>query len=310
MNHSSLIQKTSRKFLYDGIIEDGWPWDWTTRGCLGETNPAVTSRVITKSNGVWAGESLALALPAILMKLGGEIKIISNTPDGSNVRRGQTIAAWTTTARFALAVERPYLNLAAYMSGIATQTYALVQEVQKSWRRLPRESKKEAAANFWRPPRVTSTRKTLPGYRDLALHAVLTGGGFCHRLNLASGVLIKENHIASAGGIKNALVAIAASTPHPFRPEIEVQNLNELVAALDAGVESVLLDNFKPREVRAALGIIKKRNRSIIVEVSGGINIENVSQYVLAGVTILSSGSLTHSVKAMDLSLQIEREPS
>jgi nicotinate-nucleotide pyrophosphorylase (carboxylating) len=168
-------------------------------------------------------------------------------------------------------------------------------------------------------PRVVSTRKTLPGYRDLALYGVWAGGGALHRVSLSGGVLIKENHIAAAGSMKAAVTGARALAPHGLRIEVEVRTMEELDMALDLGVDVVMLDNFTPQQLGAALDLISRKvslggegtqerraRLKPLVEVSGGLNAQNISQYSRPGVDILSVGSITHSVKAMDLSLLVE----
>jgi nicotinate-nucleotide pyrophosphorylase (carboxylating) len=212
--------------------------------------------------------------------------------DGEELKPGETVMTLRGPARVLLALERPMLNLASYVSGIATRTEGLVWLVKKA---CPK-----------RTPRVTSTRKTLPGYRDLATYGVLAGGGHAHRLSLSGGVLIKENHIAAAGGIARAIEGAREVAPHGLKIECEVRNLGELSRALTAGADGVLLDNFKVKEVKDALKLIAGRPKAPVIEVSGGLNEDNIASYAIPGVDVLSVGSLTHSVTAVDLSLLVE----
>ena len=152
---------------------------------------------------------------------------------------------------------------------------------------------------------MTATRKTLPGYRDLAVHAVICGGGYSHRVSLAGGVLIKENHIASAGGVAEAIRGVQSVAPHGLKCEVEVRSMDELKQAVAAGAEGVLLDNFTPAQIRDGIKFVRGSGKSVFIEASGGLNESNISDYVIDGVNILSSGSLTHSVQAIDLSLLI-----
>jgi nicotinate-nucleotide pyrophosphorylase (carboxylating) len=176
---------------------------------------------------------------------------------------------------------------------VATQTDALVQIVR--------------SVGLDNPPRVTSTRKTLPGYRDLSIAAVIAGGGHPHRVSLSGGVLIKENHIAAAGGIASAIRGAVSVAPHGLRVEVEVRDLKELQEALDHEVDVVLLDNFSPSLVAEALKLIHAHAHSRVrVEVSGGISQRNIRDYVQQGVHVISVGSLTHSVSPLDLSLLVE----
>ncbi|MBU6374619.1 MAG: carboxylating nicotinate-nucleotide diphosphorylase [Bdellovibrionales bacterium] len=273
--------------LEEGLKEDGWPWDWTARGSVRQGQ--IKARVVAKSSGIWVGQALASAVTKIV----GQPLIRETLPDGSPVSAGSIVAQWEGPAHWVLALERPALNLAAFASGIATQTSRLVDIVRSS--------------GMKNPPRVTCTRKTLPGYRDLSIASVIAGGGHPHRVSLSGGVLIKENHIASAGGIIAAVRGARAVAPHGLRVEIEVRNLVELSQALDAGVEAVLLDNFTPALVTDAIRAISlHQNSKVIVEVSGGISESNIKAYVQEGVHVISVGSLTHSVKPLDLSLLVQ----
>jgi nicotinate-nucleotide pyrophosphorylase (carboxylating) len=187
-----------------------------------------------------------------------------------------------------LALERPFLNLVAYASGVASATRQLVDVVARV-----------------SSARVTSTRKILPYYRDLAIYGVLCGGGVAHRVSLSGGVLLKENHIAAAGGIARAIKGVQAISPHGLKIEIEVRNLDELKQALKAGAEVVMLDNFEPEKVRAAVKQVRESKRAVVIEVSGGLTAANIAEYALPGVDVLSCGGLTHSVRALDLSLLV-----
>ncbi|MBI2711387.1 MAG: carboxylating nicotinate-nucleotide diphosphorylase [Bdellovibrio sp.] len=279
-----------KRLLIEGLKEDGSPWDWTTLGTidvqstLTKKNARIRARVIAKSNGVWAAHGLVEAVSS----LSERIRILQAPQAGAPFKKGDTLIRLTGPVSEIFALERPFLNLAAYSCGIATRTAALVELVSMA---CPR-----------RTPRVVLTRKTLPGFRDLAVQSVILGGGFPHRLNLAAGVLIKENHIEAAGGIKKAILAVRKVAPHGLKIEVEVRNLKELVSALDAGAEGVLLDNFTGLEVRQALKTVKKHPKRAFVEVSGGINESNISDYAIEGVDVISVGGLTHSVISADLS--------
>jgi nicotinate-nucleotide pyrophosphorylase (carboxylating) len=282
-----------------GLREDGWLWDWTTLGTVREGSRAarkLRARVIAKSEGIWAGGALLGALSRVAGEMGGTLRVRARVPDGAGVSPKLVVCEWVGPARQLLALERPFLNLAAYASGIATRTRRLVLAVEEAFRRGKARGKR---------PRVCSTRKTLPGYRDLAIHAIRVGGGHPHRLGLGGGVLIKENHIAAAGGIARAVGGARAAAPHGLKIEIEVRDLGELRQALAAGAEGVLLDNFSPAEVSRALVLLEDSPVRPVIEVSGGISEANIGRYALPGVDVISVGSLTHSVTAVDLSLLV-----
>jgi nicotinate-nucleotide pyrophosphorylase (carboxylating) len=275
--------------LRTGLEDDGG-LDWTTLGTLSRPDRPVRARVVAKSPGVWAADGLIAAMT----RLAPEIRAVARVADGAVLRPGLLVCEWRGPADRILALERPFLNLAAFVGGIAHRTAGLVSRVRKA---CPTET-----------PRVTATRKTLPGYRDLAICGVLAGGGHSHRVSLAGGVLIKENHIAAAGGILRAVEGVRRLAPHSLRLEIEVRDERELKQALLAGVDVVLLDNFTPADVQSALPLIAELggSRAPLVEISGGLNEGNIADYAIPGVHLLSVGSLTHSVTAIDLSLLVE----
>ena len=284
-----------KDLLLRGLEEDGWKWDWTTIGSLQSGEQIARAQVICKSKGVWAAETLVEAVSLLSAEISGgdhgriETKIFAQ--NGEHLKPKTVVTEWMGPARMVLAFERPFLNLASYVSGVATMTRSFVDEIKR--RKLKN------------PPRLTLTRKTLPGYRDIAIHGVQIGGGASHRTSLAGGVLIKENHITAAGSIERALVGVRKVAPHGMKVEVEVTSLAELERALVAGAEGVLLDNFKISQVRAALKMIEKKGTRPVVEVSGGINQKNIRDYLIEGVHVISVGALTHSVTAMDLSLLI-----
>lgn len=275
-----------KPLLERGFADDGLPWDWTTLGTLSTPEKPVRARLVAKSPGVWA----AAGLLQVLAEYG--IRAQSKLTDGAPFKKGEVIATWQGPARAVLAAERPFLNLAAYACGVAGATHRFVKAARKA---CPKQT-----------PRVTLTRKTLPGYRDVTIHAVIAGGGHPHRVSLAGGVLIKENHIAAAGGIAAAITGARARAPHGHRIECEVRDEKELHEALAAGAEVILLDNFSPAQVKRALKLVAVQPRRPVIEVSGGVNEKNIIQYAIPGVDVISVGAITHSVTAADLSLLVE----
>ena len=167
--------------------------------------------------------------------------------------------------------------------------------------------KEITAKELKNPPRLTGTRKTLPGYRDLAVQSSLIGGAHPHRYNLSGGLLIKENHIAAAGSIVHAISNAREVAPHLLKVEIEVKNITELREAIAAGAEVIMLDNFTPEQIREAIKLKPARTSGtgVLFEVSGGINLSNISDYAIEGLDVISVGSITHSVKSIDLSLLV-----
>jgi nicotinate-nucleotide pyrophosphorylase (carboxylating) len=210
--------------------------------------------------------------------------------DGVRVKRGQAVAVIRSTARVLLSCERVILNLMQRMSGIATITRSFVDQVQGT------------------KARVLDTRKTVPGLRLLDKYAVSCGGGENHRLDLSDGVLIKNNHIALGGGIPKVVAAALAARTQGQRVQVEVRNRQELEQALAAGAEALLLDNMTPAEVADSVALVRGRGLALPIEASGGIHLDTIRGYAEAGVDYISSGALTHSATAVDLSMRILAE--
>jgi nicotinate-nucleotide pyrophosphorylase (carboxylating) len=220
--------------------------------------------------------------------------------DGVRVHPGQVLAVIRHNARVLLSCERVILNLLQHLSGIATLTRKYVDAIEGTH------------------ARVLDTRKTVPGMRALEKYAVLCGGGTNHRIDLASGILIKNNHIALGGGLRAALTRALENRKHHQRIQVEVRNQQELEEALEYGAEAILLDNMTPDHVRQSVNRIKQavavnpgvgsEPRRIPTEASGGIVLENIRAYAETGVDFISVGALTHSAKAADISMRIAAE--
>ena len=215
--------------------------------------------------------------------------------DGVRVHAGQVLAVIRHNARVLLSCERVILNLLQHLSGIATLTRRYADAIQGT------------------RAHVLDTRKTVPGLRALEKYAVLCGGGTNHRIDLASGILIKNNHITLGGGIPAVLKRALAARKPGQRVQVEVRNARELEEALAAGVEAILLDNMTPAEVKQSVERVRKQaegpdGRWIPTEASGGIVLENVRAYAETGVDFISVGALTHSARAADISMTIAAE--
>lgn len=202
--------------------------------------------------------------------------------DGRRIRRGEVLAWIKGKAAVLLQGERVALNLLQRMSGIASMTAQYVEKVQGT----------DAV--------IVDTRKTVPGLRALDKYAVRMGGGRNHRIGLFDGVLIKENHVAAAGGIAAAIGNAKQKLPHTLKIEIETRNLDEVQQALDAGADIIMLDNMSYADMRKGVETIAGR---ALVEASGGVTLETVREIAETGVNIISVGALTHSVKAADISM-------
>ncbi len=202
--------------------------------------------------------------------------------DGRKVKRGEVLAWIKGKASILLQGERVALNLLQRMSAIASLTAEYVEQVSGT----------DAV--------IVDTRKTVPGLRALDKYSVRMGGGRNHRIGLFDGVLIKENHVAAAGGITAAITRAKQKLPHTLKIEIETRNLDEVQEALDAGADIIMLDNMSFDEMRQGVELIAGR---ALVEASGGVNLETVRDFAKTGVNIISVGALTHSVKAADISM-------
>ncbi|MDC0743431.1 carboxylating nicotinate-nucleotide diphosphorylase [Polyangium mundeleinium] len=210
-------------------------------------------------------------------------------PDGKEAPAGTTLWRVRGPARAVLASERTALNLVQRMTGIATVTRRYVDAVPKGAR-----------------TRITDTRKTTPGLRVLERYAVRMGGGINHRNDLGSAVMIKDNHIVAAGGISRAVERARAHAPHTSRIEVEVDSLVQLEEAIAAGADVILLDNFSTEDVARAVARAKDLSPRPILEASGGITLERITELALAGVDVISVGALTHSAPAADIGLDFQ----
>jgi len=202
--------------------------------------------------------------------------------DGGGVESGDTIATIEAEARALLTGERVALNFLGHLSGVATLTSSFVRAV------------KETRA------RICCTRKTLPGLRTFEKYAVRMGGGVNHRFTLSDAILIKDNHIAAAGGLKAAIESATARAGHTVKIEVEVDNLDQLETALRHPIDAVLLDNMDTATLSRAVKLVDGR---VTTEASGGIGLENVREVAETGVDLISIGSLTHSAPALDVAL-------
>ncbi|MFP3225612.1 MAG: carboxylating nicotinate-nucleotide diphosphorylase [Sulfolobaceae archaeon] len=208
--------------------------------------------------------------------------------DGSLFRKGDIIITLEGDAETILAIERLSLNLLSRLSAIATTTKKMV------------ESAREVNPNVI----IAGTRKTTPGLRIFEKYAIEIGGGDPHRYNLSDMVLIKDNHISLIGSVREAVTLAKKITSFTKKIEVEVSDLKSALEAYEAGADAILLDNMSPKEVEEIVSLLKDK---VILEASGRITPENVKDYAKTGVNIISSGYLTHSVKALDLSLDVER---
>ncbi|MGZ6235947.1 MAG: carboxylating nicotinate-nucleotide diphosphorylase [Syntrophales bacterium] len=269
-----------RKIVQSAIEEDAGEADLTTAAALtGEESGK--ARALAKSAVVVAGIDV---FAETFLFLDPRMQFKGRCKDGEVVEKGGCIAEISGNLSSILTAERVALNFLQRMSGIATLTRRYVDEVKGT------------------KAKILDTRKTAPGLRYLDKYAVRIGGGHNHRFGLYDGVLIKDNHIAAAGGISQALARVRGRLPHTLKVEIEVKNLQELKEAMDSGADVIMLDNMSLEDMGKAVAATGGR---VPLEASGNVSLANVRKIAETGVDFISVGALTHSVTAADISLMI-----
>jgi nicotinate-nucleotide pyrophosphorylase (carboxylating) len=278
--------------IENALLEDRATRDATSYACI-DPNQRAAATILAKQDCILAGIGCVSRILDVYAALDGAVTShyeVTTHPeifDGIRLHKGQSIAVIRHNARVILSCERVILNFVQRLSGIATLTRQFVDAVSGT------------------KARILDTRKTVPGLRTLDKYAVRCGGGQNHRLDLSDGVLIKNNHIALAGGIVPALERAHKNRRGEQIIEIEVRSLEELEQALEHGGEAILLDNMSVEDVKRAVARCSRVERRIPLEVSGGITLENVRAYAETGVNFISVGALTHSAKAMDMSMRL-----
>jgi nicotinate-nucleotide pyrophosphorylase (carboxylating) len=278
-----ILEEKLKQFLAEDVGLD----DVTSAGVV---PPGLTADAVVeaKEAGTAAGVEEAVVLAE---SLGLNVK--AKIADGAELKKGHVILKLSGNAQTILTVERTLLNLISRMSGIATTTKKLITKLKKA----------NAKA------RIAATRKTAPGLLYFDKKAVHIGGGDPHRMNLSDMILVKDNHIAVAGSVENAVKTARKNASFSKKIEVEVVRVAEVLKAAEAGADIVMLDNFSPKQIKEAVDLLKKTGffGKILLEASGGITAENLLDYAAAQVDIISLGALTHSVRALDVSLEIRR---
>lgn len=276
-----------REIVHRALKEDIGSGDITTA----LTVPAGSfsrAEIMAKEDGVIAGQQVAaMVFEEAAAAYGVEMAKVAYTPvlhDGSCVHKGDVISSIHGPTSVILTGERTALNFLQRMSGIATRTAALVSLIKHTH------------------AHVVDTRKTTPGLRVLEKYAVRMGGGWNHRFGLYDAVLIKDNHIRAAGGVRQAVIAAKSGIPHTVKIEVEVESIEQVREALDAGADMLLLDNMSLDALRDAVALCRGR---ALTEASGNVDEGSIARVAETGVDLISVGALTHSVKALDLSLEI-----
>ena len=270
-----LIDPTVRAALAEDLGRAG---DVTAQACI-DADAVMSVVFATRQSGVVAG--LACARLAILA-LDPQASFEAVVADGASVEAGDVLAKVTGNARAILSAERTALNLMGRLSGVATLTRAYVDRTEGT------------------KARIVDTRKTTPGLRHLEKYAVRCGGGVNHRFGLDDAILIKDNHVAACGGVANALKRARAFAGHLTKVELEVDSLEQLAEALPHGADVIMLDNFSPDDLKKAVAMA---GGMVVLEASGGVNLQTVRAIAESGVQVISVGALTHSAPVLDIGL-------
>jgi len=282
------IDKLMEERLLEFLKEDLGFEDITTNALVPEKTTA-RARIICKGEGVIAGVQEACVIFRLL-----NIEFKPLVRDGDRVRKGQTVMELSGSARAILSAERTVLNIMMRMSGIATETSKLVEATKKVNPKI----------------RIACTRKTTPGFRYFEKRAVALGGGDTHRFRLDDMILIKDNHLSIIGGVREAVKQARLKTSFSKKIEVEVENAEQALEAALAGADIIMFDNMPPEEAKKTLELLEERGlrEKVLIELSGGITPENIKKYSALNVDIISMGYITHSARALDLSLDFEKE--
>jgi nicotinate-nucleotide pyrophosphorylase (carboxylating) len=265
------------------LEEDAGRGDATSGSVIDEGQEAEAD-IVAKERLVVCGLGIA---EAVFTRFDWRTRLRTRVADGDPVVPGTLVATVRGPAQALLAGERVALNFMQHLSGVATLTQTFV------------------AAAEGAKVRVVDTRKTTPGLRALEKYAVRVGGGHNHRADLSSGILIKDNHVALVGSVREAVRRARANASHSLRVEVEVDSLAQLDEALEACAEVVLLDNFAARDVQEAVKRVRERAPRTLIEISGGVTLDRMHELAKSGADIISVGALTHSARAVDLSMEV-----
>jgi len=259
--------------------------DLTTNALI-NPNTIIKAKIISREAGILSGVELSSSIFQEFY-----IKTIIKKLDGESVVADETVMEIEGDARTILSVERTVLNIIMRMSGISTITRKLVKIVRKVDNRVI----------------VAGTRKTTPGLQFFEKEAIRLGGGDTHRFRLDDSILIKDNHIAIVGSVKKAVEKAKKYVSFTKKVEVEVESIGDALEAVISGADIVMLDNMDPNEVRNVVNVLDNKNlrNKILIEVSGGINPDNILDYAKTGVDVISTGYITHSARSLDMSLEI-----
>jgi len=274
-----------RKDVENWLQEDIPFWDHSSQHLL--DSEVLMAHIYAKQSGMISGVEVAKEVFFTF-----DVEVTFCLPDGSLVQEGDNILRLKGKLSDIVRAERVALNILSHMSGVTTKTHHMVTKAHT-------ESENHNL-------RVACTRKTLPGLRLYQKYAVAVGGGDTHRMALSDMIMLKENHLMGSQTISEALYNSATKSSFSQKIEIEVETLESAIEAVETGIpDLVMLDNFKPEDIPTAVQKIKEANDLTLVEASGNITEQNIGEYAKSGVDIISMGSLTHSVKGLDISLRI-----
>ncbi len=279
MNNNITMTLNVDELILSALREDISSEDVTTNAVMPKARRG-EAQLICKQDGILCG---LFVFQRVFELLDQEIEVLFHFQDGDSVKKGELIGTVTGDIRAILSGERTALNYLQRMSGIATYTNSIAVLLQGS------------------KVKLLDTRKTTPNNRIFEKYAVKTGGGYNHRYNLSDGVLLKDNHIGAAGGVKEAVEMAKEYAPFVRKIEIECESLEMVKEAVEAGADIIMLDNMGVDEMREAIAVIDKRAK---IECSGNVTKENIKHYISLGVDYISSGALTHSAPIMDISLK------
>lgn len=270
-------------YASDLLKEDLGRGDITTQSVV-RGGARARGRFLARQDFVLCGLEIA---EAVFSTLDANIQLESRVYDGELISSGSEFALIEGPAAVLLTAERTALNLMQRLSGVATLTREFVNRISGTG------------------ARIVDTRKTTPGLRLLEKYAVTVGGGHNHRFGLDDGVLIKDNHIALAGGVRRAVESARLAAPHLMKIEVEVSSQSQLREALAVRADVIMLDNMSTTEIRDSVELIRKQSADVIVEASGGVSLETVREIAECGVDLISVGAITHSATAVDISLKM-----
>jgi nicotinate-nucleotide pyrophosphorylase (carboxylating) len=274
-----------KQLITQAIAEDLSQGDVTTEALIPKTKQGKAS-IVVKANGIIAGVEVA---KQVLLKVDPELKIAILIEDGTGIKSGDIVAKIEGRVASILKAERVALNFLQHLSGIASETGHCVQAVKGL------------------PVQITDTRKTTPCLRTLEKYAVRVGGGKNHRAHLGDGIIIKDNHLAALRNqglsIKEIVIKARQKASPELKIEVEVKTTQEAAEAVEAGADIIMLDNMGLEDMRQAVQLIKGR---ALIEASGGITLAKVRAVAETGVDLISIGALTHSAKALDISLELD----